>query len=225
MDRMLIQRRVLMCAGAMTLGFGAAVVRADDGASPLGESASFRFEYPQPGADGAATAEAAAPAGEPRPEFGDADSQWWTVGANLSYGFNGSTDSGLYGSYSYFIAKDVEFAGELALWYFNQPGDNAEGASASMIFRWHFIDTGPWTVYVDAGIGVLGATNSVPEGGTSFDFMPRAGVGFTRLLSDDGLRLQVGLRWFHVSNARILGDENNPAIDQALVYAGIIFPF
>lgn len=185
---------------------------------------SLEFRYPQPGSD-AERASPSAPVAPVIPEFGAAGSRWWTLGADLSYAFNGSTDTGVHGSYSYFIARDVEFAAELGAWYFNQPGDNAAGLSASMVFRWHFINTGAWTVYADAGIGVLGATDEVPDGGTSFDLMPRAGAGFTRRLSDDGVRLQVGVRWHHVSNARIFGDGNNPARDQPLVYVGVIFPF
>jgi len=186
----------------------------------------FRFEYPQPeDVEPEKTEVAEAAKAGAVPEFGAADSCWWNVGANFTWGANSSTDTGLYGAFSYFMARDVEFAAELGLWYFNQPGENAAGLSASMVFRWHFVNTGAWTVYGDAGIGVLGATSEVPEGGTNFNFMPRAGVGFTRLLNDDGLRLQIGLRWFHVSNARINGDSNNPAYDQALVYAGLIFPF
>lgn len=212
----------------MVVGAGGAMSApgpADDGSAPstLLDVGSVGFVYTQPAGTPGPDAKPSAPA--PAPRFGAAGSRWWTVGGELAHSFNDSTDTGLYGAYSYFIARDVEFAGELALWHFNQPGDNAEGISASMVFRWHFIDTGPWTVYADIGIGVLGATDNVPEGGTSFDFMPRASVGFTRLLCDDGVRLQVGVGWHHISNARIHGDENNPARDQPMIYAGVIFPF
>jgi len=215
--------RALMVAAVLVSVSAASARAGDDGGGGSGVSGPFAFAYAQPGepeqkpAPEAVTKSAA--------EFGAPDSQWWTVGGDVSYGFNGSTDIAAHGSYSFFMARDVEFAAELGLWHFNQPGDNAEGLSVSMVFRWHFINTGAWTVYADAGIGVLGATDDVPDGGTSFDLMPRAGVGFTRLLSDDGVRLQVGLRWHHISNARIFGDGDNPARDQPLVYAGIIFPF
>jgi hypothetical protein len=76
-----------------------------------------------------------------------------------------------------------------------------------------------------AGIGVMGATGDVPDGGTPFDLMPRAGIGVTKQLTDDGLRLDVGVRWHHISNARINGDDENPSRDGAMLYAGLIFPF
>ncbi len=220
-------RRGWVTALCIVPAAAAAPARASDegGAALLAPS---RFEMPQPGSgDGVEPGDTALAGGTEHAVavFGAADTCWWTVGADLSWASGGSTDSALHGSFSYFIAQDVELAAELGLWNFNQPGDNAVGLSASMVFRWHFINTGDWTVYADAGIGVLGATDEVPDGGTSFDLMPRAGGGFTRKLTDDGLRLQVGLRWHHVSNARIFGDSNNPARDQALVYVGLIFPF
>ncbi|MCC6676471.1 MAG: acyloxyacyl hydrolase [Phycisphaerales bacterium] len=184
-------------------------------------AASFRWEPPA-----AATAEET-PAEQPvpRPAFGTAGSKWWTVGIAGADNFQNAVDLNISGAYSYFLAKDIEWALEGAAWHFNQPGDNAFGGSASMVLRWHFVDTGDWTVYADAGIGLLLATDDVPPDGTSFDFLPRAGLGFTRLLNDDGLRLQVGVRWHHISNARITSDSDNPGRDSAMIYAGLIFPF
>lgn len=176
--------------------------------------AMFRWEPSDP---------AEAPAAPP--EFGAAGSKWWTVGVAGADNFQDAVDLNIHGAYSYFLARDVEAAFEAAAWHFNQPGDNAFGGSGSLVLRWHFVNTGDWTVYADAGIGLLLASDDVPPDGTSFDFLPRAGVGFTRKLTDDGLRLQMGVRWHHISNARITSDEDNPGRDAAMVYAGLIFPF
>lgn len=195
----------------------------DDAALPF----RFRFADGQP-AEGQPPADnqPPPPPDKPRP-YGAAETRWWTVGGGVAHDFNGSTDSELLFSYSYFLAEDVEFGAEAGGWYFNQTGDNTVGGSLSMLFRWHFVNSGPWTVYADLGIGFLIAGDVVPEGGTSFDLLPRAGVGFTRALteSNEGSRLQVGLRWHHVSNARIFGESNNPARDQPMLYVGFIFPF
>lgn len=165
------------------------------------------------------------PAESPRTAFGAAESTWWGLGAGVAHNFSGSTDSNFNVSYSYFLANDVEFSAELGAWNFNQPGENAWGVNPSMVFRWHFYNDAKWSIYTDVGIGVLFASDMVPDGGTSFDFMPRAGIGFTRELSDDGTRLQAGIRWHHISNARILGDSNNPARDAPMIYVGLQFPF
>jgi lipid A 3-O-deacylase len=163
---------------------------------------------------------------EPPKAFGRKGSQWWTVGAGFAHSFDDVNDLNLPRvAWSVFLADDVEFSIELNGWFFNQPGDNAIGINPSMVFRWHFINSGPWTVYGDVGVGLLAATDNVPEGGTPFDFMPRIGVGFTRQLNDAGLRLQGGVRWHHISNARITGDFHNPGRDAPFIYAGLMWPF
>jgi len=168
------------------------------------------------------------------PVWGAADSTWWTIGLGVANDFDEATDVELFGSFSYFLAKDVEFAAEVGGWYFNQPGDDAAGLSASMVFRWHFVNNQTWSVFADIGIGVLGSTDDVPaeevingrtETGSSFNLLPRVGVGFTRALDDAGTRLLVGLRWHHISNARIFGDDENPGRDAPMLYAGVVFPF
>ena len=158
-------------------------------------------------------------------EYASAESKWWTLGTGVAYDFDGSTDVPLRGAFSYFLGDGIELSAEVAGWYFAQEGDDAVGLSGSVIFRWHFVRRDPWTVYLDTGIGLMGASDDVPAGGTSFNFMPQAGAGFTRRLNDDGLRLQAGLRWHHISNARVTGDDDNPDRDAPMVYVGLIFPF
>ncbi|MFZ4573714.1 MAG: acyloxyacyl hydrolase [Phycisphaerales bacterium] len=157
-------------------------------------------------------------------EFGRADSQYWSVGAGIANNFSDETDGNLYVGYSYFVAQDIEIGGELGVWYYGAEQD-VFGVNPNLIVRWHFVNTGAWTVYTDVGIGLLATTDDVPDDGTSFNFTPRAGGGVTRRISDSGARLQLGLRWAHISNARIEGDENNPSRDSIMLYGGVIFPF
>ncbi|MBL8963323.1 MAG: acyloxyacyl hydrolase [Phycisphaeraceae bacterium] len=157
--------------------------------------------------------------------YGAEGSQWVTFGYGAADNFENAVDQYVSFTWSTFLAKDVELGLEAGVWYFNQPGDNEAGLSGSLIFRWHFYTAETWTAYLAAGIGVLGATGNVPDTGTSFGLLPRAGVGVTKQLTDDGLRLDVGIRWHHISNARIHGDDDNPSRDGAMLYAGLIFPF
>jgi hypothetical protein len=162
----------------------------------------------------------------PAPRFGAQGSEWWTVGAGLASDFSKATDASFRGAYSTFLVENVEFSAELNAWYFNQSGPNAFGLNPAILFRWHFYNEGPWTLFADVGIGLLLATDSVPRYGTAFNFTPRAGIGFTRELDEDTrTRLQVGLRWHHVSNARLTGEGDNPARDGLMLYAGLQFPF
>jgi len=168
----------------------------------------------------------AVPAKPARPQFGEARSRWWTVGGGVANSLNSATDLNVRGAYSYFLVKDVEFSAELNGWYFHQNGPDAGGINPAMVFRWHFYNDGDWTIYGDLGVGLLFATDQVPKGGTAFNFTPRIGTGFTRLLDEEsGTRLQVGLRWHHVSNTRLQGADDNPAHDGLMLYAGVQFPF
>lgn len=170
--------------------------------------------------------------------YGTAGSRWWTVTLAGASNFDNFNDASIAGAWSQFLADDFEFAIEAALWYFNQSendhGDGLDtgGVSGSMIFRWHFAqaDDYSWSIFADAGIGLLGSFSNIPEGGTGLNFIPRLGMGATiDLDSDDGAdhgaRLMLGLRWQHISNGRIEGDSNNPAFDGLCAYVGLVFPF
>lgn len=157
--------------------------------------------------------------------FGQKGSKWLTVGTGIASDFDDSTDFNLRGAWSYFIADSIEFSAELNGWYFDQPGDNAFGINPAFVFRWHFFEIGNWSFYGDAGIGLLLSTDDTPVGGTSFNFTPRLGTGLTYRLTDDGTRLQVGVRWHHISNARLEGDIENPARDGVMFYTGVMIPF
>lgn len=196
----------------------------DTAAAPPAESAGGTSTS-TPAATPAAPPAAADTPAPAKLDFGAAGSRWWSIGAGVAHNFDKATDANAFVSYSYFLDDNVEFNAELGFWYSSQPGKDAGAVNPNMVFRWHFINTGTWTVYADAGIGLLFSTDNIPQDGTSFNFTPRAGIGFTRLLTDDGTRLQVGLRWHHVSNARIEGEKNNPGRDSAMLYAGVIFPF
>jgi hypothetical protein len=161
----------------------------------------------------------------PAPAFGSEGSRWWILGGGVSQNFSDATDFNAFGAYSYFLIQDVEFSAELGAWYYAQTGDDALGLNPNMVLRWHFYNEGDMTIYADAGIGLVFTTDDVPPEGTSVNFTPRLGLGITHALDDAGTRLMVGVRWAHVSNARIEGDGENPSRDAAMAYVGVIFPF
>jgi hypothetical protein len=49
----------------------------------------------------------------------------------------------------------------------------------------------------------------------------------TYALTEDlgGPRLQLGVRWHHISNGRSNGDSDNPSRDGLMLYTGVVFPF
>ncbi len=167
----------------------------------------------------------AKPASTPR--WGHADDSWWlTLGGGIAHDLHKDTDYNAHVAFSTFIAYELEFAVELGAWYFAQEGEDTGGINPNMVFRWHFLhdDAFDWTIYGDVGIGLLFAFDDVPASGTSFDFTPRAGFGFTHRLEGD-TRLQIGFRYHHISNGRLQGDAQNPSRDSIMLYAGVVFPF
>ena len=93
-----------------------------------------------------------------------------------------------------------------------------------LLIRWHFFKNPRWSAYFESGAGILQTSSSFPSDGTHFNFTPQTGVGMLWTLEQD-MHLMDGLRWHHISNARIHGGHNNPGYDSAMGYAGLMFSF
>ncbi len=135
------------------------------------------------------------------------------------------------GGLSFFVIENFSLEMEFNGLYFDQIDENAFALNFNFLARWHLLadDEGLWSFFIDGGGGCLLATDTVPgpepadpRGGNHFEFTPQAGVGYTVDL-DGRARLVAGVRWHHISNARIR--ENNPPRDSAYVYGGVSFPF
>ncbi|MCL4220615.1 MAG: acyloxyacyl hydrolase [Phycisphaerales bacterium] len=151
-----------------------------------------------------------------------------TLGTGVAFGLeedDDSTDFNINVAWSRFLVDDVEMRLELGTWYFDQEPDSAWGINPNFVLRWHLINKELWSFYADAGIGLMFSTDDVPPGGTSANFTPRAGVGITHKVGVRGQRAELGVRWHHISNARITGDSDNPDRDGVMIYAGYSFPF
>ncbi len=168
------------------------------------------------------------------PGFGSAGSHWLTVGGAAAHDFDEDYDFNLHFAWSTFLADRFEFGVEAAAWYFDQTGENTGGISGMFVFRYHWW-SGPrgdfdWTSFLDVGTGMLAGFDEVPDGGTGFNFIQRAGAGITKDLdaSDGpahGARLVCGLRWHHISNGRAEGDGRNPSRDALLAFVGVQWDF
>lgn len=164
----------------------------------------------------------------PAGPFGAEGQQHWSISGGLGFPLESdddSVDTNLTLAYHRFLIDDLEFLGEIGGWYFAQDGDDAGGINPGFTLRYHLINRDRWTLFADAGIGLLFATGDVPVGGTSFNFTPHVGAGATFRLGDSASRLVIGARWHHVSNARIEGDGRNPDRDGVFVYGGVMWPF
>ena len=48
---------------------------------------------------------------------------------------------------------------------------------------------------------------------------------FLGVALDERTRLLVGVRWSHISNARLWGDDDNPGSDSVMLHVGLIWEF
>jgi len=157
--------------------------------------------------------------------FGEADTQWFSFGTMASPDFMGHYDQSVFAQYTYFLIDDFEVGVEGTFWGFFQD-DNTVGVSTSLVMRYHFFQAERWSAFAEAGMGLMIAGDNVPDEGTSFNLMPRFGAGVTwQMFEDSPTRLITGLRWHHISNARITGEEANPARDAPGLYVGLMYQF
>ena len=171
-------------------------------------------------------------AGYHRHAFFQQGSWRWQPTLALASDFN-DVSLGMGGvAFSYFIERDLTIDFELNTFYINQQGDasNTGAVSAALLLRWHFlIDENDrqqprWSVYADAGGGLMYAGSDVPFQGSHFNFTPQFGFGASLLINEaSDTRLLTGVRWFHISNANVF--DANDGVDSLMLYAGINFPF
>lgn len=165
------------------------------------------------------------PARSERPEpFGRAG----TTRLNLhgAYGVHISSTANRFGLLGggpgYFIIDNISLNAELNGLYVDQRGPNAWAGNFNLLVRWHFLPKETWSLYIDGGAGLLSASNPIPPNGTRFNFTPQAGGGVSFETVPD-IRIMLGIRWHHISNANTSG--NNPGRDNVIGYVGVSLPF
>lgn len=154
--------------------------------------------------------------------FGAKDSWRWQVLGSWIGDFQGASQLEAEWSASWFFVQDLSIDFGLSGDAILQPGLDAGGGGASLMFRWHFLARQDWSLYADLGCGLLFTNEPVPSDGGRVNFTPRAGLGGTLEISPSA-RLMAGARWYHISNANT--GESNPGRDSLQVYGGVSFPF
>lgn len=183
-------------------------------------AAAYAAQDPAPASE--PTAAGAESAQSARPAWGEQGS--FTV--NLTAGYADDFEEigvfpGTLGV-SWFVLKNFSVDLQLEAAHVLQPGDDATGAGAAFMVRWHFLARETWTLYADLGVGFLVMSEPVPQNAADFVFTPRAGLGASFALSDM-TRLLVGARWLHISNAETSFE--NPGVDTIQGYLGVSFGF
>ena len=170
----------------------------------------------------ASTAATPAPASSEKVRFGEEGSWRWQLLDAVASDFDGA-DQGEFGaSLSWFFVDNLSIDFQIEGDYIEQPVQNTWGGGVTILFRWHFISMDTWSIYGDAGSGLIATAYDTPSGGTSLNFTPQAGMGVSWEICRD-LRMMVGARWYHISNANT-GD-TNPGRNSLMGYVMLSVPF
>lgn len=128
----------------------------------------------------------------------------------------------------YFLWDDISINFEGVGGYVDSSVSSPDGDGSTLGFdvlaRWHYRHSGPLSLYVEGGIGMIWFEESFPRSGTHQNFTPQVGLGATLRLSND-IHLMGGVRWHHISNATKTGSDRNPGFDGAMIYGGLMIPF
>jgi len=98
--------------------------------------------------------------------------------------------------------------------------DNTVGLGGNALARYHFLNFGRASIYGDVLGGVFLMSDNFPSGGTGFNFTYGGGPGLSWRLRD-GLYLDGGLRFQHVSNGFVEGRDRNPIFNSFGGYVGL----
>jgi hypothetical protein len=157
---------------------------------------------------------------------GDFDKGTWTFQSYGGY-FN---DLGPYdvewgfasAGYSYYFVDGISLGAEVSGFGISQPDNNAAAGSFGVVLRHHLVDTGNSSFFVDVAAALFEATDDTPASGTQWNYLTQAGIGFTQKL-DPRSHLLAGVRFTHLSNADLEGDDHNPALNGVSIYVGLMF--
>ena len=166
---------------------------------------------------------AAAPDQDPRGVWDKGTWTWHTYGGYFNdlgpYDVEGGFGSVGVG---YYFVDGMSLSAELTGYGISQPVANAVAAAPGVVFRHHLFDGGDSSLFIDVSAAPFFANERVPDEGTKFNFATQAGIGFTQFLGGNS-HLLMGVRFFHLSNADMEGDDRNPSLNGISAYIGLLF--
>jgi hypothetical protein len=124
----------------------------------------------------------------------------------------------------YYVWENVSLNAEVSGFYDQQSGQDSTISDLGILLRHHLICRGRFSFFADVGAGLSYANHPTPPGGTYFNFTEGVGLGATWRL-DGNLHLIGGVRYFHLSNARLEGPSRNPSINATQGYVGLMWTF
>ena len=162
--------------------------------------------------------------------FGAADSTAFEVNGSAASDFDGVSLGIVDAGVTWYVADGIGF-GVFAEGLYASLGDGAGagesggdswGGGGGALVRWIFVREESWSMFAEAGCGVVVSSEAIPDRGSTTNFTPRVNIGATfELSSTSALLVRAG--WFHMSNAQT-GDEND-GVDAAAIGLGLSFAF
>jgi hypothetical protein len=124
----------------------------------------------------------------------------------------------------YYVWDNVSLNAEFSGFHNDQAGPDANIYALNALLRQHLFHRGRFSLFVDAGGAVSIADTRTPPNGTYYNYMEETGIGSTYQIKDS-LHLIGGIRYYHLSNARLEGPVHNPSINGLQGYVGLMLRF
>jgi hypothetical protein len=124
----------------------------------------------------------------------------------------------------YFLFDNFSVNAEARYYRSGQDGPDTNVYDLNILIRQHLWTNDRWSIFIDASAGVSEADHRFPPGGTNFNFIEETGIGATYRLNEH-CYLIGGVRYFHVSNAHLHGDDENPSLNGIAGYFGLMYRF
>jgi hypothetical protein len=123
---------------------------------------------------------------------------------------------------SYYFVDRMSLGLEVSGFGISQPDNNAAAGSLGIVFRHHLLDDGNSSLFVDVAAAAFDATDDTPTIGSQWNYVTQTGLGMTQRLGGDS-HVMAGVRFTHLSNADMEGDNHNPALNGVSFYLGLMF--
>ena len=130
---------------------------------------------------------------------------------------------------SYYFAERHALRAEVVGHFLDNDGDSPDADDAwapglNIGLRWHFLERDRLTLFIEGIAGLFYGAHNFPQGGTHFNFNEQFGLGATYRI-DDNVHFLGGVRYMHISNARIRGEDENPSFDGLGGFVGLLFSY
>jgi Lipid A 3-O-deacylase (PagL). len=130
------------------------------------------------------------------------------------------------------VRKWLSIGASLNVFHFKDAVNNTFSFGIRPFARWYIVRSSRCAVFFEYGGGVSYSLHPFPlygsatdkdtlRTGTRFNFTSKYGVGL-EVKASNRIKLQAGIRHFHLSNGNLSGIEHNPAHDSNGFFAGFI---